>query len=92
MISVRLFSVKHSLNMHEREILHENMPLVSPTTTGAKIAETTTTFMTKFHLAQAHLVNLVENWVFGLMTSGIGPMAPSWAVLEFSCGICHVSV
>jgi len=59
---------------------------------GKKIGETTTTFMTKFHLAQAHLVNLVENWVFGLMTSGIGPMAPSWAVLEFSCGICHVSV
>jgi len=78
--------------MHEREILHENTTSVANNNRGKKIAETTTTFMTKFHLAQAHLVNLVENWVFGLMTSGIGPMAPSWAVLEFSCGICHVSV
>lgn len=75
------------LNMHEREILHENMSLVA----GNNLSTRATTFMTKFHLAMASRNVALAKWrLLGLMTFGMG-RGPSLS-LSPSVGICHVSV
>lgn len=74
------------LNMHEREILHENMSLKPAATTI-----TTTITISNNIYDKVPFGDLIPGprshkcWVFRLMTFAI-------EAGEFSCGICHVSV